>query len=170
MLRIRCTTGLQNCRVGLSDNRPIGWNFPARCLMTTLFWGRVADTGSRFAFCVLFMMLARTLLVGLGFGLRCCRNFSAAALACSGSWHVACDWLSCSGAAGLPAASVARGLRKHQGDCQTQSYLPKARISACFSPSKCSMHLVRLTEGWRHTKWSKLALPFWIRADNLIIQ
>lgn len=50
MLRIRCTTGLQNCRVGLSDNRPIGWNFPARCLMTTLFWGRVADTGSRFAF------------------------------------------------------------------------------------------------------------------------
>ncbi len=29
---------------------------------------------------------------------------------------------------------------------------------------------VRLTEGWRHTKWSKLTLPFWIRADNLIIQ
>jgi hypothetical protein len=28
------------------------------------------------------------------------------------------------------------------------------------------MHLVRLTEGWRQIKWSKLALPFWIRVDN----
>ena len=32
-------------------------------------------------------------------------------------------------------------LEKTSRRCQTQSYLPKARISACFSPSKCSMHL-----------------------------
>lgn len=129
--------------------------------MTTSFWGRVADTGSRFAFCVLFMVLARA----LGFGLRCCRNFSAAALACSGSWHVASAGLPVPGLLVCPPPALLV-TRENIKALPNTTVLTKSQNFRMPSPSKCSMHLVRLTESWRHTKWSKLALPFWIRVDN----
>ena len=76
------------------------------------FWVRIASVRSRLGLCAFFVMLPRALVMGFSLGLCRCRDFRAAALAGTGSWHVACARLSCTGVAGLPTARVARRLGK----------------------------------------------------------
>lgn len=88
---------------------------PVLDLTVMSFWVRAASVGSRLGFCALFMMFVCALFVGLGFRLRRCWNFCAAALAGAGPWYIAGARLSRTGVAGLPTARVARRLRRRQG-------------------------------------------------------